>query len=165
MSEQQSLALPLAGAIADLRDKLAKEGHPVAGEIVCACCGTRYRRGQWKCCAPNGQQGWFQKWHEGCPSADAAEGPGKRKCPRHCRCKRDINGVILEEPVPAATKEQIDALRSRPPSPKRTSSLPMDPKDLKDPFLESEWPDEQQATGKSDKPRKAIRKPDSEIPF
>lgn len=132
--KQESLNLPLAGQVADVRDKLAAD-NPAWGNrrtFRCFCCGAAYRRGEWKCCAPpNGQnaQEWLKSWHLDCPSADAAEGSGKRKCPRHCRCERlDARGNL---PIPRAAaitpstvKELVKELRD--PNPARTSSLPMD---------------------------------------
>lgn len=147
--KQDTLDLPLAGSVADVRDKLEAENPKLANRptLTCACCGTRYRRGEWKCCAPAGgmsSHNWSLAWHDGCPTADAADGPGKRKCPRHCRCPRKPDGNLipaaLVDLTPAEAKEAIDTLRHRTPSAARTSSLPVDPKDLA--FCESEWPDE-----------------------
>lgn len=137
MPKQQSLNLPLAGQVADVRDKLAA-ANPAWGDrptFRCFCCGDRYRRGEWKCCAPpNGQnpQAWMSTWHLDCPTADSAEGAGKRKCPRHCRCEKlDARGNL---PIPRAagiTPANVRALVEdlRQPSAARTSSLPMDPRD------------------------------------
>lgn len=147
MAEQGYLDLPLAGALADLKERLASE-NPAWGNrpvYTCACCGERYPRGSWKCCAPPGGMSaakWSARWHDGCPTADAAEGPGKRKCPHHCRCTRTPAGVLVPV-VPTSireTKAVIAHLKAKADSGARTSSLPVD-----EAFLKSEWPDDEKA--------------------
>lgn len=146
MPKQEPLNLPLAGTVADVRDKLAaaEQSHKNAILIRCFCCGERYVRGAWKCCAPpNGQKwaAWSRQWHEDCPTAEMAEGAGKRKCPRHCRCERQLDGKgNLPLPraagiTPTNVKDLVEVLRR--PNPARTSSLPVD-----EAFLKSEWPEE-----------------------
>jgi hypothetical protein len=143
MSKQQTLNLPLAGQIADVRDKLAAD-NPKWGNrptLTCACCGERYRRGEWKCCAPQGGMAsaiWFRQWHHDCPTADAAEGPGKRKCPKHCRCPRQPDGNLVAAAPLTIEETKVAVEKIRHPSPERTASLPVD-----EAFLKSEWPDEE----------------------
>lgn len=147
MGKQETLNLPLAGTVADVRDKLAAD-NPNWGDrptLTCTCCGERYRRKEWKCCAPQGGMAsvnWFELWHEDCPTADAAEGTGKRKCPRHCRCERVTPSGNLPLPranlTPADVKDLVEELKVAAESGVRSSSLPVDPK-----FLESEWPNEE----------------------
>jgi hypothetical protein len=80
--------------------------------LTCSCCGTKYARGQWNCCAPPTTvkpEAWMAQWHEGCPTA-IVDGPGTRVCPRHCRCERvDADGQL---PLPRArvTLDEIKAL-------------------------------------------------------
>lgn len=106
-----------ADPIADVRRRLDHRQT-----LTCACCGQRYRRGEWICCAPPGGMAtgaWFATWHDVCASASAPTGPGTRKCPRHCRCPRRKPENNL--PSVASVIE-----RARHPSAARTSSLPME---------------------------------------
>lgn len=167
MSDQQSLGLGLAGPLADLRDKLAEE-NPKWGNrkvLTCYCCGAVYPKGSWKCCAPGGGQSaanWLASWHEHCPTAEV-HGPTRetpRTCPRHCRCPRDVkNGLPIpapkrpgQDPSIAETKAIVTHLKAGAESGRRLSP-PVAPDD---PFLESEWPDEQSQSrsAKSKRPRK-----------
>lgn len=61
-------------------------------EYVCYCCGTKYERGKWRCCAPPKNMAshvWLERWCRGCGPANA------RRCPRHCTC----GGAIQERPL------------------------------------------------------------------
>lgn len=51
--------------------------------LTCACCGERYERGHWTCCAPpSGMKS--QYWLELCHYRFDDGGCGK--CPWHCQC-------------------------------------------------------------------------------
>jgi hypothetical protein len=97
--------------------------------LTCACCGQRYPRGQWTCCAPPGgmsMANWLPRWCEHCPTAGAAKGPGQRRCPHHCGCHREPeNNLPFDPSEPVA--QVID--RARQPKTARTSSLPMEDED------------------------------------
>jgi hypothetical protein len=168
MSEQQRLTLGLAGVIADLRDKLAREDaakaardphaglrRAMSGMLRCACCGQPYPRGQWRCCAaPNGMkwENWRALWCDDCPNPNLEEEvpSGKSRCPRHCGCERTVAGNLPIPRTKRITKADVDALRAEllaaSPAAKGQSNLPVTPADVAeaehDPeFLKSEWPE------------------------
>jgi hypothetical protein len=144
--KQEGLELPLAGTVADVRDRLEQENPKWANRptYTCMCCGARYRRREWKCCNPPGgmsAQVWLSRHHRDCTTAENP-GPGNSRCPHHCRCQlyRDNNLPIPPlpaEPTIAQTKAVVDQVRAGAASGRR-STPPMDPDD---PFLQSELPE------------------------
>jgi hypothetical protein len=66
---------------------LAKPTQPTP-IFVCYCCGERYLRGHFRCCAPPANMAshvWLGKHCRQC--ADDSTGL-RSKCPRHCTCAR-----------------------------------------------------------------------------
>jgi hypothetical protein len=159
MSEQPTLDLPLAGTIADVRDRLAAE-NPKWGNrptFHCACCGQAYPKGEWRCCGPPGgmtSANWMTMWHDECPNGDpTAAGKGKARCPYHCGCERLVGGNLplpRRHLHPKELAALVEELRQAASTGKRTSSLPaddisFDPEELeREPpprlLQESEWP-------------------------
>lgn len=145
--KQAGLDLPLAGTVADVRDRL-KAADPAWSSrktLTCFCCGEKYLQGQWKCCAPRGGQtsaNWMQEWHENCPTGEGPQTPANRRCPRHCRCERVTKGGNLPLPrapmTPAAAKQFAIRLRDAADTGARRSSLPAEEDDGPRPSDESE---------------------------
>jgi hypothetical protein len=100
--KQQALALPLAGTVADVRDRLAAQ-NPSWGNrpiYTCYCCGEKYRKGEWECCAAPtgmGHAAWLEQWHANCPHPIEPVGPGLYRCPRHCGCQPDPLEPLRED--------------------------------------------------------------------
>lgn len=131
--KQAGLDLPLAGTVADVRDRLRAEDPVLSAKrtLTCFCCGEKYLQGQWKCCAPRGGQAtanWLQEWHDNCPTGEGPQTSTNRRCPRHCRCERVTAGGNLPLPrakmTPAAAKQFAIRLREAADSGVRSSSLP-----------------------------------------
>lgn len=121
MAEQQQSWL-MAEALQEMRalkERLAKEDAAVRPRsmfaegrptLTCACCGTRYTQGFFRCCAPPGGQSvaaWSDLWHADCPTSFVF-GPGKRRCPRHCGCERK-GGKLTDEARKPFTIEETKA--------------------------------------------------------
>lgn len=106
-------------------------GRPI---LTCACCGEKYVKGHWKCCAPPGGQTaarYLELWHQDCPTSFSF-GPGKRRCPRHCGCARLADGRLTPEAKQLSieeTKAAVNELRRGALSGRRTSSLPAEEED------------------------------------
>jgi hypothetical protein len=64
-------------------DEVVLRGLGQRRDLRCMCCGTAYRRGEFRCCAPpNGMRS--EVWLEGyCPTPKQG---GCGKCPHHCLC-------------------------------------------------------------------------------
>lgn len=55
--------------------------------LTCYCCGQRYERGKYRCCAapPNmASHNWLAKHCRQCVGGD----PLRSHCPRHCTCPK-----------------------------------------------------------------------------
>jgi hypothetical protein len=147
---QPGLDLPLAGTVADVRDKLeaqaaAAPGFVAARVFTCFCCGEKYRRGEWRCCAPIGgmnPQAWMAKAHRACPTS-LVQGPGDTRCAKHCRCPRTAeNNLLPPQVVPGqapsipVTKAIVEEIRVEAASGRRSTP----PMAADDPFMVSELP-------------------------
>lgn len=74
----------------------------------CRCCGTEYRRGSFRCCAPPAGMPSHAWLSIACP--DPKQG-GCGKCYRHCQCEGKDERLGLNRPLAEMARQFSEDLR------------------------------------------------------